>query len=601
MKRIITCTFLVILLIALLSIPVAGEAKWWDKLGKPEYGGTIIHRTDQLVSINIDPYPPGFLHKQRFFFEYLFQPDWALDRDIYPYFTAWIPPEYYTSGLAESWEQTDPLKITIKVRKGARWQDKPPVNGREFTAEDVKYNFDRMLGMGSGFKVPSPMYANAYSNVEGVDVLDKYTAVINLKKPSAMFIDTLLSNAFQMVAREWVELGPPPADAPPAGPPKGEPPKGGPPKGGPPGGAPVGEMSPLEDWKNAVGTGPWILTEFQRGSSITFTRNPKYWANDERYPENQLPYADFLRDLAIPDWATTMAAMRTGKIDIIADRNGPSWQQVETIKKTNPDIQVAWWPQDGWSLLLKFGAKPFTDIRVRKALQVSIDRQTIAKSHFGGYVKGIPEGPMSASFAGWALPFDKWPAELQAEYSYNPEKAKQLLSEAGYPNGFKTDCVLPSDFDVELLQIIKSYFMDIGVDLEIKTMEFPAWIALAMEGKFDQMTMAQHCGMTGTPMNNLGSYVTGNRFNHGLINDPEYNELYEKINSATNIDDAKKLVIEADQYALKQHYKIHTCPHVASCLWQPWLKGYSGEYIAGPAHYYARMWVDQKLKKTMGY
>lgn len=104
----------------------------------------------------------------------------------------------------------------------------------------------------------------------------------------------------QIVPPEWVALG----GLPPAPAPKGASKKGGP----PPKGGPVITSGPLSEWQKVVGTGPWMLTNFVTGNSMTLKRNPDYWGNDERHPENRLPYADELKVLLIPDNTTAMAA-----------------------------------------------------------------------------------------------------------------------------------------------------------------------------------------------------------------------------------------------------------------------------------------------------
>jgi len=73
----------------------------------------------------------------------------------------------------------------------------------------------------------------------------------------------------------------------------------------------------VNDWHHAIGTGPFILKDFVSGSAATLVSNPNYWGYDERYPQNKLPYIDTLKVLIIPDQATALAALRTGKVDVI--------------------------------------------------------------------------------------------------------------------------------------------------------------------------------------------------------------------------------------------------------------------------------------------
>ena len=99
-----------------------------------------------------------------------------------------------------------------------------------------------------------------------------------------------------------------------------------------------------KDWRNLVGTGPFMLTDHVEGSSLTYTKNPNYWGYDAKFPENRLPYIDRLRVLEMKEEATRLAALRSGKLDLVGGPgNSPikSMDQAESLGKTNPDL-VQW-------------------------------------------------------------------------------------------------------------------------------------------------------------------------------------------------------------------------------------------------------------------
>jgi ABC-type transport system substrate-binding protein len=96
---------------------------------------------------------------------------------------------------------------------------------------------------------------------------------------------------------------------------------------------------------------------------------------------------------------------------------------------------------------------------------MSLDRATIAAAYYRGTIDGTPCGLVSPVQTGWCLPYDEWPAELQQIYSYNPEKAEELLAEAGYPRGFATGITASQTSDLQLLYIINSYFHNINVEM----------------------------------------------------------------------------------------------------------------------------------------
>ncbi len=125
----------------------------------------------------------------------------------------------------------------------------------------------------------------------------------------------------------------------------------------------VQQWGNLNDWHHAIGTGPFILTDYVAGSSATLVKNKDYWGHDERYPQNQLPYIDKMNVLIIPDDATALAGMRTGKIDVIYQA---SIQAAQSMKTTNPEIiQVSLPVLNAITIDPRFDKAPFNDIRVR--------------------------------------------------------------------------------------------------------------------------------------------------------------------------------------------------------------------------------------------
>ena len=156
---------------------------WWDKLGKPQYGGEMVIRLNRKI-VNLDPYYGVHLPQiHTAWMEKMFVDDWTLDPEIYDYQDNLRPNQYVKGHLAESWEFTDPYTFVVHLRKGIHWQDIPPANGREFIADDVAFHFHRLYGLGSGYTKPSPALANvaAFKELISVTVPDKYTVVFKWK------------------------------------------------------------------------------------------------------------------------------------------------------------------------------------------------------------------------------------------------------------------------------------------------------------------------------------------------------------------------------------------------------------------------------------
>jgi peptide/nickel transport system substrate-binding protein len=554
------------------TTPTATTGKWWDKLGVPQYGGMITIRKASNP-LYWDPYYGVDTHRvQSYYSETLaLTADPTIDRQIWDFKARFIPEEYYRGYLAESWETPDLTTYVFHIRKGIRWQDKPPVNGRELTAYDIEYSWQRMLGYGGGYTKPSPYYGlSGYILVKSVTATDKYTLVFKLSSPSYDTLRQILDNATcgNVLAREAVE-----------------------------------KWGDVNDWTRAIGTGPFILDDYVIGSSISYSRNPSYWGHDERYPQNQLPYVDKLKILVIPDNATALAALRSGKIDIFGATatatENLNWEQSRNLAKTNPDLAQIDQPTNGWNLDMRVDTAPYTDIRVRKALNMAIDRDTIAKTYYGGTVSGTPVGMIGPTLNGYFTPFTEWPKDVQEGYTYNPAGAKKLLADAGFPNGFKTNCVVSSASEIDLLQVAKAYFLQVGVDMEIKVMDNTSYNAFIQNHKHDAMALSgNYCAaVTYPPLIVVANNTTAQqKARPACTSDPVYDDMYAKVAAALTADEQKKLIRQCDDYVLAHYWGIKFTPVVTYVAYQPWFKGYSGETYVGGTQF-ARYWIDQNLRK----
>ena len=556
---------------------VINDRNWWDKLGSPQYGGEMVIRSKRDI-VNFDPYfAENLTTIQSAWMERLHVDDWTLNPVIYDYSKRVRPNQFVKGHLAESWEFADPNTYVVHLRKGIHWQDIPPVNGREFIADDVAYHYRRLFGLGSG-DAPSPYHATlvtAFRSLLSVTALDRYTVAFKWKVINPeLILETLQANALVqcLEPREVVE-----------------------------------KWGDVSDWHHAIGTGPFILKDFVPGSSATLARNLNYWGYDERYPQNKLPYLDNLKILIIPDDAKALAEMRAGKIDII---EGISLKQAQAMRKTNPEILQIPTVSCVETIDPRNDKPPFNDIRVRKALQMAIDLPTIAETYYGGNADPEPSSLTSKYMTDWGFPYEEWPQDLKDEYAYNPTAAKNLLAEAGYPNGFKTNIVADSAGDTELLLVVKSYFTRVGIDMEIRIMDTATWMSYVKSGhKHDQLAQRTGQGQLGLsyePIRHLNGLITGYPHNYMMISDPVFDAFYSKAMAATSTDDTKRIVRDANEYAARQHFTISLCQTNTLSIYQPWVKGFTGQTGATSADtggpqllffYPARFWIDKKVKK----
>jgi ABC-type transport system substrate-binding protein len=554
--------------------------KWWDKLGEPQYGGEMVFRLNRKI-INFDPYYGVHLTQiHTAWMEKMHTPDWTADPSA-PRRRIASPPTRGTGHLAETWEFTDPYTYVVHLRQGVHWQNVPPANGHELVAEDIAFHFHRMYGLGSGYTQPSPARADvdAFKQLISVTAPDKYTVVFKWKTANSELITDALQEIGTSLCIENPEA--------------------------------VKQWGDVRDWHHAVGTGPFILQEFVPDVSATLLKNPNYWGYDERHPENKLPYVDTLKLMIIPDQKTTIAEMRAGRIDV-ADQISPMLAQ--EMRRTNPEIlQIKLPAYTATTIDPRNDRPPFNNVRVRRAMQMAIDLPGIARDYYKGTVEPYPSSLTERHMKGWALPYEDWPQDLKDEYAYNPGLAKKLLADAGYPDGFKTNIVAADDGDLDLLQVVRTYFADIGIDMEIRPMEATSWVAFVMNGhKHDQLAhrAIAPLGHSYDPIRQLSRLHTGYSSNYLMVSDPVFDAFQPKAVAAASESQRMQILREANEYVARQHFAISLLFPSTYSLYQPWLKGYSGQFGsvcsgAGSPQllffYPARFWIDRKLKQSLGH
>ncbi|MDP6632961.1 MAG: ABC transporter substrate-binding protein, partial [Dehalococcoidales bacterium] len=360
----------------------------------------------------------------------------------------------------------------------------------------------------------------------------------------------------------------------------------------------------INEWRpSSVGTGPYILIDNVPGSNVLLDRNPTYWMKDPVGPGegNQLPYINTVRILVIPDVSTRQAALRTGKIDWLL---GITWEDASMIRQTTPELTELAYGGGGGAFWMNSQRAPFDNVLVRRAALMATDLHSINDNLMNGLgqIHTYP-WPYLETYKELYLALDDpdFPETAKELYVYNPEKAKQNLAEAGYPDGFKVDAIITAT-QVDYFAIIKDMWSKVGIDLQLEVREAGAANALKRAGDYDVARGGGNIiSIFFTPPT-----LTSTVKSYGNVDDPKLHAGFSEIRqlAMTDFKGAMGMARELSKYIIDQVYGIPTPAAPSYEFWWPWLKGYSGEYSVG---YFNRLswgqyiWYDEDLKKSMGY
>ena len=253
---------------------------------------------------------------------------------------------------------------------------------------------------------------------------------------------------------------------------------------------------------------------------------------------------------------------------------------------------------------------PFDDLRVRQAMQMALDHETINATFYKGYGNWVPQGHLSSDMTGYTTPFAEWPEEVKKYYTYDPEGAEALLDAAGLQRGadgirFKTVLNSAVEKDLSYQELVVEYWREIGIQVEIRTVDNPTRTAMQASGDFEGFWAS---GMA-RRMDPLSVYS----FLYSKpaiwpwrgIADPVYDDLYEAaVATETGSEEQKRLSREMGMRELEMHWMIWGTESPQFNANWPWVKGYNGELPLGIADFnypFPYLWIDQDLKKQMGY
>lgn len=354
-------------------------------------------------------------------------------------------------GLAESWSVSDDgLRYTFKLRRGVKWQSNASFRPtRDFNADDVVFTFQRMLDKANpynrvGGSGAYPVFQVLVEpSLRAVTKVDDHTVVLELKQPLAPLLNTLTVQPFSVSSAEYADSL-----------------------------LKAGRPEQLD--LSPIGTGPFSFVQYQKDSLVRFRAFPEYWGRGGA----RAARVDNLVFSITPDASVRYAKLRAGECQVARYPNPADLEGM----RANPQLQVQESTIASLSYLsFKVDRKPFSDPRVREALAIAVDLDSLVRAVYQG--SGTPTGAM--------VPPSLWGHADIPPRRHDPARAKALLAEAGYLDGFETEiwaipvarAYMPNGRRAG--EMIQADWAGIGVKATIRTYEWGEYLRRARSGEGD--------------------------------------------------------------------------------------------------------------------
>ncbi|MBI2917783.1 MAG: ABC transporter substrate-binding protein [Chloroflexi bacterium] len=454
--------------------------------------------------------------------------------------------------LLESWRVVDETTVEFKLRPGLKFHNKPPVNGREATADDLAYSLNRAL-----FVYPIRGADSLAPRIKSIDVVDKYTVRLKTAGPVPQVPTTLLATQYgtTVVPKE------------------------------------VWPKEVVNDpYKAYIGTGPFMFKEYRPGVKVVHEKNPSYW-------KEGLPYLDGLEYVIMPDISTRTASLRSGRLDMIVEEVPAP---IVSVLEKDPRINIQGCPATSGYNFLWMDAmnpkSPFSDLRVRRAVSMAVDRDNLLKSTMQGRGYDTPHAP--PALHEWYLATGDFPPEIRKYLEYRPEEAKKLLAEAGYPPGsIKTGIEITAQYTSpypEIVQALNAQLAQVGIEARLNWMEYATWLQRGQVCKWEGMRIGRMAYEDEwRHLAKLNSKI-GCAENKAGIADPGLDPFIDQL--LVTVDPAKQKELAAQiQFRIVDQAWVVSIPDVKDySAANIWVKNWNrGGYAAFASTYNEIIWLDR--------
>lgn len=433
--------------------------------------------------------------------------------------------------LAERWEVSPDAKTyTFYLRKGVKYTNTPPVNGRELTSADVKFSYEYLSRSGAvkDAKLPASRYEYMYEGLESIQTPDPYTVVVKFKDSFAPFLIYAASTDAPIMPHEIYN-----------------------------------QDKHFKD--KVVGSGPFQLdaASGQKGSRWVMKKNPAYF-------QEGVPYLDEYHMLVISEQATETAAFQSKQIDYI--NPGTDTAVTEDIRRTVPTAVQYDYTLGPLTLGVNAARPPLNDPRIRKAISLALDRNEAIKVLGGGHGE-------------WALVYTNLFSDLftqeesKAVIKYNPDEARRLVQQAGFSQGLKYDMVFSgsgADITQQAAELIQAQLKKVGIEIALKPTS-PTDAALLRRNKqFDSYLVTVSEPSRGADID-AALYIglaPNASANYNGVDDPKVNSLLAAQRRETDPAKRREVIRELLKYVNETALVIPTWRVNQTLFWQPYVRDF---------------------------
>jgi peptide/nickel transport system substrate-binding protein len=427
-----------------------------------------------------------------------------------------------------------PTEIVFTLRKGVKFDNRPPLNGRELTSADVKYTFERLLSP----EVKSPVRA-LYEKIKSIETPDPYTVRFTLAEPYAPFVAFTALTFACILPKEVVE-----------------------------------KFGDLKKWESAIGSGPFIMEKYEPNVRILYKRNPDYYEKDR-------PYLDGVEIRIIKSPEVMSAAVRSKELDLGMILPFADYEATQEMLRVHPDMKRVEFHSNNWPhVAFATDTPPFNDKRVRQAVSLSFDRKKQLMILTGG--RGWIDSMMGIAQKG-SIPHDEL-GEASKLFQYDPAEAKRLLQEAGLTPPVKMKLIYAPVYGAAFVNSVEAFAGQVkssgNFDVELVPQEYGSYISATIFGKYD----ADGFYALTTPAVDADDRLWSMHHSTGPVNgarikDAQLDKLLEA--QRRELDENKRLEVlkELQLYMADQMYQMPLVITPSFDMWFPYVRGYNRHIV----------------------